>query len=131
MHRHYLQPLLAARSVALVGASEREGSLGSIVLGNLAAGGLEKFYAVNPKHRSVAGRPCYANLRKLPGPVDLAVIATPARSVAKIIRDAAAAGIKAAVVLTSGFGEAGPDGLELQADMLEAAKRGGVRRNDN
>ena len=126
-HLHYLHSLLAARTVALVGASEREGSLGSIVLRNLAAGSLDKLYIVNPRHRSIAGRPCYPGLRKLPGPVELAVIATPARTVAKIIEDAAAAGIRAAVVLSSGFGEAGPEGRAHEAAMLKAARRGGVR----
>lgn len=126
-HRHYLQPLLAPRTVALVGASERKGSLGTIVMCNLAAGGLEQLYPVNPKHRSIAGRPCFASLRDLPGPVDLAVIATPADGVAQIIDDAAARGIRAAVVLTSGFGEAGPEGRARQAAMLDAAKRGGIR----
>jgi len=127
IHRHYLHSLLAPRTVALVGASERAGSLGSIVLRNLAAGGLEKLYPVNPKHRSVAGLRCFSGLRELPGPVELAVIATPAQTVTRIIEDAAAAGIRAAVVLTSGFGEAGPDGRKRQAAMLEAARRGGVR----
>ena len=66
---HYLKPLLAPRSVALVGATEREGSLGRIVWRNLAAGGLRgELYAVNPKHRSVFGRRCYARLRDLPQP---------------------------------------------------------------
>ncbi len=126
-HRHYLQPLLAPRTVALVGASERNGSLGHIVMSNLAAGGLERLYPVNPKHRRVAGLPCFASLRELPDPVDLAVIATPADGIVELIEDAAARGIRAVVVLTSGFGEAGPAGLARQAAMLAAAKRGGIR----
>jgi len=131
MFKHYLQPLLAPASVALVGASERPGSLGAIVLRNLAAGTgslrSPELYAVNPKHRSVAGRPSYPRLTKLPRPPDLAVIATPARTVPQIIEDAAAAGIKAALVLTSGFGESGAEGKKIQDEMLAAAKRGGVR----
>src|SRR5712664_748611 len=127
MFKHYLQPLLAPQSVALVGASEREGSLGRIVFQNLAAGGLADLYAVNPKHRSVFGQPAYPSLKKLPKPAELAVIATPARSVPQIIEDAAAAGTKAAVVLPSGFAEAGEEGRALQDEMLRAARRGGVR----
>src|SRR5258706_3096852 len=131
MFKHYLQPLLAPASVALVGASERPGSLGAIVLRNLAAGTgslrSPELYAVNPKHRSVAGRPSYPRLTKLPRPPDLAVIATPARTVPQIIEDAAAAGIKAALVLTSGFGESGAEGEKIQDEMLAAAKRGGGR----
>lgn len=128
MPPHYLQPLLAPRSVALVGASERAGSLGSIVWRNLAAaappGGLTP---VNSKHRSVFGCRAYARLTDLPGAPDLAVIATPARSVPRIIQEAGAAGVRSAVVLSSGFGEAGAAGLALQAQMLEAAHQHGVR----
>ncbi len=127
MHRHYLAPLLAPRSAALVGASDRPGSLGALVMRNLAAGGLKALHPVNPRHARVGGRPAYARLTDLPAAVELAVIATPARAVPGIIEDAARAGIKAAVILTSGFGEAGPEGKALQARMLEAAARGGVR----
>jgi len=128
MFRHYLQPLLAPRSVALVGASEREGSLGRIVYRNLAEGGLRgELYAVNLKHRRIFGRPAYPRLGKLPQVPDLAVIATPAASLPQVIEDAGAAGVKAAVVLTSGFGEAGAAGKALQDEMMAAAKRYGVR----
>jgi acetyltransferase len=128
MVRHYLQPLLAPRSVALLGASERPGSLGNIVYRNLAAGGLRgELYPVNPKHKRVFDRRCYARLSQLPEPADLAVIATPARTVPRIIEEAGAARIKAAVVLSSGFAETGAAGRELQAQILEAGRRGGVR----
>ena len=114
--------------MALVGATEREGALGNIVYRNLAAGGLrERLYAVNPKHARVHGRPAYPRLTRLPEPAELAVIVTPARTVPGIIDDAAAAGIKAAIVLSSGFAEAGDAGLALQQEMLEKAKRHGVR----
>jgi acetyltransferase len=128
MRRHYLQPLLAPRSVALVGATEREGALGRIVYRNLSEARLRgPLYAVNPKHASLFGRKAYARLRELPEKVDLAVVVTPARAIVGVLRDAGAAGVRAAVVLTSGFGEAGPSGQALQAEMLAAAKEAGVR----
>ena len=127
MIRHYLQPLLAPRSVALVGATEREGALGNIVYRNLTAGSSLEIFAINPKHRSVHGKPAYARLTQLPQAPDLAVIAVPARAVPQVIADAGAAGIRAAVVLTSGFGEADQQGKNLQEEMLAAARRGGVR----
>jgi acetyltransferase len=112
----------------MVGATEREGALGNIVYRNLAAGGLRgELYAVNPKHRAVFGKRAYARLGELPRPPDLAVIATPARTVAEIIEDAARAKVKAAVVLSSGFAEAGPEGRALQEKIVAAARRGGVR----
>ncbi|MFL6570773.1 MAG: GNAT family N-acetyltransferase, partial [Burkholderiales bacterium] len=72
-------------------------------------------------------RPAYATLAKLPRPVDLAVIVTPSRTVPQILEQAGTAGIKAAVVLTSGFGESGAEGRALQNQALEAARRSGVR----
>src|SRR3954468_2879127 len=127
MFKHYLQPLLAPDSVALVGATEREGALGRIVFRNLQAGGLRELYAVNPKHRSIFGQPCYPGLTKLPRHADLAVIATPARTVPQIIEDAGAAGTRAAVILSSGFAEMGDAGRALQEEMVAIAKRAGVR----
>ena len=128
MPGHYLQPLLAPRSVALVGATEREGALGNIVHRNLAAAGLRgTLWAVNPKHASVFGARCYAQLGELPQQPDLAVIVTPARTVPGIVRQAGQAGVKAAVVLTSGFAEVGDEGKRLQAELLGAAHAAGVR----
>jgi acetyltransferase len=128
MPEHYLRPLLAPRSVALVGATERAGALGSIVYRNLAAGGLGgALYAVNPKHRKIFGERAYARLTDLPQPPDLAVIVTPARTVPQIVEDAGAAGVKAAAVLTSGFGETGREGVALQEKVLNAARQGALR----
>ncbi|HEY5898851.1 MAG TPA: bifunctional acetate--CoA ligase family protein/GNAT family N-acetyltransferase [Burkholderiales bacterium] len=128
MSRHYLQPLLAPQSVALVGATEREGALGRIVYRNLQQAGLRgPLYVVNPKYTSLFGQKCYARLRDVPEKVDLAVIVTPARTVVNILRGAGAAGVRSAVVLTSGFGETGPSGQALQAEMLAAAREARVR----
>src|SRR5580765_5117118 len=128
MLEHYLRPLLAPRSVALVGASEREGSLGRIVYRNLAAGRLPAgLFAVNPKHRELFGRPAYPRLTTLPAAVDLAVVVAPAPAVPQVIEDAGVAGIRAAAVLTSGFAEVGPEGRALQEKMLATARKAGVR----
>ena len=128
MFDHYLRTLLAPNSVALVGATERTGALGDIVRRNLAAARFRgSLFLVNPKHATIGGVPVYARLTDLPQAPELAVIATPARTVPQILRDAAAVGVKAAVVLGSGFAEAGAEGARLQADMLEAARAGGVR----
>ena len=125
---HYLQPLLAPRSVALVGATEREGALGAIVWRNLAAGGLRgELTPINPKHRTVFGRRAYRRLTEVPQPPELAVIVTPAHAVEGVIEDAGKAGVRAAVILTSGFGESGADGRALQARVAAAARAGGVR----
>ncbi|HYL88694.1 MAG TPA: bifunctional acetate--CoA ligase family protein/GNAT family N-acetyltransferase [Burkholderiales bacterium] len=128
MPRHYLQPLLAPHGVALVGATERPGALGDIVWRNLVAARPKgPLYPVNPKHATIGGSRAYARLTDLPEKADLAVILTPARAVPGVVRDAGRAGIKAAVVLSSGFAESGADGARLQAEMLDAARAGGVR----
>jgi acetyltransferase len=128
MHQHALAPLLAPERVALVGATERAGALGRLVWQNLAAGGLRgTLSAVNPKHKQVFGQICYARLKDLPEAPELAVIVTPARSVPGILEEAGAAGVRAAVVLSSGFGEAGDEGRALQAEALAAARKHGLR----
>ena len=81
MH-HYLSPLLTPKSVALVGASERTGSLGRTVFENLLAGQFHgEIFAVNPNHRRLFGRPAHATLAAIGKPIDLAVIATPPSTV--------------------------------------------------
>ncbi len=128
MPRHRLAPLLAPQSIALVGASEREGSLGRIVYRNLiAAGPKGALYAVNPSHRTILERPAYPDFASLPGTPELAVVVTPAKTVPAILDEAGAAGVKAAVVLTSGFGETGEAGRKLQDEALAAARRHGLR----
>ena len=125
---HYLQPLLAPESVALVGATEREGALGAIVWRNLAAGGLRgELTPINPKHRTVFGRRAYGRLTEISQPPDLAVVVTPAHAVESVIQDAGKAGVRAAVILTSGFGETGAEGRALQGRVAAAARAGGVR----
>jgi acetyltransferase len=90
--RHYLQPLVMPESVALVGASERPGSLGRIVFENLLAGGFKgEIIAVNPKHRSILGHKPVRSLAALPKPVDLAVIAIPCDQVVEVLRQGGAA----------------------------------------
>jgi acetyltransferase len=128
MLEHPLAGLLAPRSVALVGATEREGALGRLVWQNLAAGGLRgTLSAVNPKYTKVFGQRCYARLAELPHPPDVAVFVTPARTLPGLIAEAGAAGVRAAVVLSSGFGESGPEGKALQDAMLAAARPHGLR----
>lgn len=125
---HYLAPLLAPRSVALVGATEREGALGRFLWENLRQGGLKgALHAVNPKHRSVFGEKAWRSLSELPSPPELAIIATPAHTVPGLLDEAGRAGIRGALVVTSGFAETGAAGKALQAEALAAARRHGLR----
>src|SRR6185436_8706692 len=126
MFHHALRPLLAPHGVALVGATEREGALGRLVWQNLAAGGLRgALSAVNPKHATLFGQRCFSHLRDIPQAPELAVLVTPARTVPGILEEAGAAGVRGAVVLSSGFGESGSEGSALQAEALAAARAHG------
>ena len=120
-----LAAVFAPRRVALVGASERPGSVGRLLWDNLA-GFPGEVLPVGPAAR-VCGQVAYPDLRDVPGQVDLAVIATPAATVPGIVRSAAAKGVAAVVVLSAGFAETGDDGARLQDEAVAAARAGGVR----
>ncbi len=120
---HPLDPIFLPRSVAVVGATEREGSVGRTVLWNLIShpfGGT--VYPVNPKRHQVLGIRAYERLSALPEPVDLAIIAIPAAGVPAVIQECVEAGVRGAIVLSAGFKEIGPEGLELEKAIQEAAR---------
>jgi acyl-CoA synthetase (NDP forming) len=120
-----LAAVFSPRRVALVGASDRPGSVGRLLWDNLADFPGE-VVPVGPA-ATVGGVPGYADLRAVPGQVDLAVIATPAATVPGIVAAAADACVSAVVVLSAGFAETGPDGAKLQDEAVAAARAGGVR----
>lgn len=126
--RASLQPLLAPRSVAVVGAGRRPGGVGHEVLQALVGYGFTgPVYPVNPHATAIAGVPAYPSLARLPGPAELAVIAVPADRVAGVLADAPAAGVRAAVILTAGFSEVGAVGQAGQAELVRLARSGGIR----
>jgi acyl-CoA synthetase (NDP forming) len=120
-----LEAVFTPRRIALVGASDRPGSMGRLLWDNLADFPGE-VVPVCPA-ATVGGVAAYADLRDVPGAVDLAVIATPAATVPEIVRAAAGKGVRAAVVLSAGFAETGPEGARLQRDAVAAARAGGTR----
>ena len=126
--RHYLTPLFEPASVAVIGATERTGAVGAVLIRNLLESKYRgELFAVNPKHRSVQGVPCFNAIGKVPARVDLAVIATPAPTVPEIIEQCGKAGVRAAVVISAGFSETGPAGAKLERALLENARRHGLR----
>lgn len=123
-----LEKLFNPGAIAVFGASASGRSVGSRVFSNLLRAGFEgALYPINPKHERVGDLPCFATIADAPGPVDLAVIATPADTVAGIIRECGEAGIGQAIVLTAGFREMGEEGKAREAELIETAKRYGVR----
>jgi acetyltransferase len=128
MSAHYLEHLFAPSSIAVIGASERAGSLGQIAFNNLrSAGYAGELIAVNPKYQSVAGVPCYPSIAAIGHRVDLILVTTPAATVPTIIDQAGKAGARSAVVLSAGFGELGAEGRQLEQKVLAAAHAHGLR----
>lgn len=126
--RDPLQAFFTPRNVAVVGATEKQGSVGRTVLWNLITspfGGT--VFPINPKRPNVLGVKAYPDLRSAPAQIDLAVIVTPAGTVPPIITQCVEAGIKNAIVISAGFKEAGPEGAELERQVLAEARRGGMR----
>jgi acetyltransferase len=118
-----LEHFFTPRSVAVIGASSRPGSVGATVLANLASGGFAgAIWPVNPKYQQLAGLEAYRDVAELPGCPGLAVICTPAATVPGIIAHLGELGCKAAVVLSAGLDAPGADGRSLRQAMLEAAK---------
>ncbi|HZN23770.1 MAG TPA: CoA-binding protein, partial [Burkholderiales bacterium] len=125
---HYLAPLFEPYSVAIIGATERRGAIGSVLIENMiSARYTGALHPVNPKHRWVRGLKCYRSIAEVPQPVDLAVVATPPPLVPGIIEECGRAGARGAVVITAGFSETGPEGAALENAVLENAKRYGLR----
>jgi len=126
--RESLEALLRPRSLAVVGASDTRASIGASVFANLIAGshGLP-VYAVNPDRKEVQGHKSYPDLASLPEPVDLVLIATRATRVPEVVRDCVAAGVRGAVILSSGFREAGAQGIALETEIQELIRASGLR----
>lgn len=118
--------LFAPKVVAVIGATDKVGSVGRAVMENLQGYGGGVF-AVNPKRATVLGRPAYPAVGQVPAQVDLAIIVTPAPSVPGLVRECVAAGVKGAIILSAGFKEVGAEGVELERQVMEEARRGGLR----
>src|SRR5208282_5306856 len=126
--RYGLDAMFAPDSVAVIGATSREGTVGHAVLENLLHGRFQgKVYAVNAKHPEVLGLKTYASIRDIPGHVDLAVVATPAATVPQIIGECVDAGTQSAVVLSAGFRERGAEGAALERQIQDQLRRGSMR----
>lgn len=117
MSTRNLEHLFRPKSIAVIGASDRAGSVGATLIRNVIAGGFSgPIYAVNPSHLMIAGQRAYADVTRLPQPPDLAVIATPPATIPALIDALGRAGTRAAVVLTGGLGRV------LTQAMRDAAK---------
>ena len=120
---HFFSP----KSVAVIGASNKPGTVGRAIMENL----LERFkgtiYPVNLKYEEVLGVKCFKSCKELPSPPQLAVIAVPARVVPSVIEECGAIGVKAAIIISAGFKETGPEGAALEEELVKTARKWGMR----
>jgi acetyltransferase len=124
--RHPLDAIFAPRSIALIGASDSPGTVGRALMQNLCTGPA-RFFAVSDKHREVMGCETFRSVLTIAERVDLAVIAVPAAAVPDVISECAEGHVAGAIIISAGFKETGLRGAELETQILERARRGGVR----
>lgn len=123
-----LEGFFKPRSVAVLGAAREEGKVGHIVFDNLLAGGFAgPVYPVNPKAAEIHGHTTFPTLSAIPQPPDLAVIVVPAVAVPAAVRECGELGISAAIVISAGFKESGPEGGVRERELIEVARENGVR----
>ncbi|MBN2115004.1 MAG: bifunctional acetate--CoA ligase family protein/GNAT family N-acetyltransferase [Anaerolineales bacterium] len=126
--RQALDAIFAPKSVAVIGATETIGSVGRTIVWNLISSSFGgTIYPVNPKRASILGIKAYPSISAVPEVVDLIVVVTPAASIPDIIKEAVDLGVKSAIIISAGFKETGPQGAELERQILEHARRGNMR----
>ncbi len=128
MSTHLLNRLFNPKGVAVIGASDKKGSVGHAIMKNLMAGkGKYNVFSVNPLHKQLFDLPCAARVQDIEDMLDLAVIATPIRTVPGLIEDCGQKGISGVVVISSGGRETGIQGQAVEEQILSAARKSDIR----
>lgn len=122
-----LAQIFNARSVAVVGASDREGTFGRLFVEGFRDLGCPHIYPVNPKRDEILGYKAYPDLVSIPEPVELAVLLTPPDAVLGLVKQAVEKKLKGVIVFAAGFGELGPEGKELEREIGRVGREGGTR----
>ena len=122
-----LEPLFNPESVAVVGATNNWNKWGFSTFSSALNGFRGPVYPVNNKESEIMGHKAFARLSDIPGPVDLVAFVIPAPSVAPVMEECVAKGVKAAVIISAGFAEVGEEGKKLQDEVLRIARKGGIR----
>ena len=123
-----IERIFRARSIAVIGASRRQDSIGQAMVRNLVLGDFSgSVYAVNSQAEAVSGLPAYKTVQDIPGEVDVAIVAVPADSVNDVVLDCAAKGVHGLVVISAGFAEEGPEGRQRQRTLLGLSRSYGLR----
>lgn len=128
LEQHYLTTLFEPESVAVIGASDRENSVGNVLFKNMLESGFKgRLYPINPQHATVQGQQAYKSIEEIGARVELAIIATRAQTVPDIVEQCGRSGIKNIIIITAGFSEAGHSGAALERKTLEIARSYNVR----
>jgi acetyltransferase len=123
-----LDKIFNPKSVAIIGASDQEGSVGYAIVKNFTQLGYAgKVYFVNMRKPEIFGVKTYPTVGQIPEPVDLAMIATPAKTVPDVVEQCGKVGVKGVIIVSAGFKETGSEGKELEAKILEIKKKYGIR----
>jgi len=126
--RSALDSMFSPKSVAVIGATDREGSVGRTVLERLRIPAFRgSIFPVNPNHTDVLGLRAYPKIGDVPEKIELAVIVTPAKTVPGVVGECVDAGVRAAVVISAGFKERGPEGAALELEIQKQLQRGTMR----
>ncbi len=120
---HLIQRMLDPKTVALIGATEKEGTVGRAAMENLLLSKERKVFPVNPKRRTVLGVDCFPTVTAIPKEIDLVMIATPARTVPGIVEECGKAGAKGVIIVSAGFKEVGKEGKKLEHRIREIKKQ--------
>ncbi len=123
-----MDAIVTPMSVAVIGASHREGSVGNAVIKNLVdANYTGVLYPVNPSSSEILGIGCYSNIRNIKGTIDLAIVIVPSKAVPQVIEECGRKGVKGAIIISAGFKEVGELGKKLENQVIEIARKYGMR----
>ena len=127
MHNHILDKFFQPESIAIVGASSKENSIGRILIENLQKDGFQgSIYPINPKNREILGIPAFASITAVPASIDLAIVAVPIKGVPEIVRECGQIKVPGLIIISAGGKEVGDVGKEIEAE-INAAEAGGIR----
>jgi len=126
--RRPLGKLFYPQRIAAIGASDKAGSVGAALIRNLLESEYKgEVFPVNLRHKTIMERPCFRNVKEIPGSIDLAIIATPIKTVLELVKECGKKKIEAVVIISSGFKEAGEEGAKLQREILAVSRKFGIR----
>lgn len=118
---------LTPKSIAVIGASERPGTIGKAIISNILNGYKGEVYPITPSHESVLGKKAYKSVLEVPNNIDLAVVVTPSKIVPAVLEECGKKNVRGAIIITAGFKEVGEEGEMLQRQVAEISKKYGIR----